>query len=117
MTPKTTKNRYFNHHKYGAVRSKCALGHSHPSKLEAGYCGQLQLLLKAKEIKGFEYQKSYELRVNGFLIGKHKPDFTVTTNNETIEVHETKGMITTDFMLRKNLFEAIYPEIKYILIK
>lgn len=110
-------NRYFNKSKYGSVRSKCALGHSHPSKLECGYCGQLQLLERVKEINSFEYQKSYELRVNGKLIGKHKPDFTVTTNEGKIEVHETKGMVTTDFMLRKNLFEAIYPEIPYIIIK
>lgn len=111
------KNRFFNKHKYGAVRSKCALGHSHPSKLECGYCGQLQILEKANEIKSFEYAKKYELRVNGILIGCHKPDFTVMTNDGRIEVHETKGMVTSDFQLRKNLFEAIYPEIKYIVIK
>lgn len=110
-------NRYFNKQKYGSVRSKCALGHSHPSKLECGYCGQLQLLVKAKEIHSFDYAKRYELRVNGKLIGHHKPDFTVITKAGTVEVHETKGMITTDFMLRKNLFEAIYPEIPYIIIK
>lgn len=112
-----TNNRYFNRSKYGSVRSKCDLGHSHPSKLECGYCGQLQLLKTANEIISFEYQKSYELRVNGKLIGKHKPDFTVIRNDGKLEVHETKGMVTTDFMLRKNLFEAIYPEITYIVIK
>jgi hypothetical protein len=112
-----TFNVYFKKHKYGAVRSKCSLGHNHPSKLECGYCGQLQLMLKANKIKGFEFQKKYELRVNGKLIGCHKPDFTVTTKEGSIEVHETKGMVTSDFMLRKNLFEAIYPEIPYIVIK
>lgn len=110
-------NKYFSKHKYNASRSKCNLGHSHPSMLEGQYCNQLQMLLKAKEIKAFEYGKKYELRVNGKLIGCHKPDFTVTTNEGKTEIHETKGMITTDFMLRKNLFEAIYPEIPYIIVK
>lgn len=111
------KNRFFNKHKYGAVRSKCALGHSHPSKLECGYCGQLQMLQKNGDIIGFEYQKRYELRVNGKLIGHHKPDFTVIDVEGRISVHETKGLETSDFRLRKNLFEAIYTEIKYIVIK
>ena len=109
--------RIFPKHKYNARRSKCNLGHSHPSMLEGQYCNQLQMLLRAKEIKSFEYAKRYELRVNGCLIGHHKPDFTVWTNDGRIEIHETKGMITSDFMLRKNLFEAIYPEMKYIIIK
>ena len=109
--------KYFSKHKYNARRSKCNLGHSHPSMLEGQYCNALQLRVNALEINSFEYAKRYELRVNGCLIGHHKPDFTVITNDGKIEVHETKGMITTDFMLRKNLFEAIYPEIKYIIIK
>ena len=75
------------------------------------------MLKKNGDIKDVEYGKKYELRVNGKLIGCHKPDFTVTTNKETKEVHETKGMETVDWHLRKNLFEAIYPEIPYIVIK
>jgi hypothetical protein len=110
-------NKYFPKHKYNAKRTKCNLGHSHPSMLEGQYCNQLQMLQKANEIQSFDYNKRYELRVNGKLIGHHKPDFTVTTNDGKIEIHETKGMITTDFMLRKNLFEAIYPDIKYIIVK
>ena len=75
------------------------------------------MLKKNGDIKDVEYGKKYELRVNGKLIGCHKPDFTVTTNKETKEVHETKGMETVDWHLRKNLFEALFPEIPYIVIK
>lgn len=107
----------FHKHKYNARRSKCNLGHNHPSMLEGQYCNQLQMLLKAKEIIGFEYARKYELRVNGNLVASHKPDFTVFTLDGRTEVHETKGMITHDFILRKNLFEALYPEIKYIIVK
>ena len=108
---------FFKKHKFYAKRSKCNLNHSHPSIIEGQYCNQLQMLVKAREIHSFDYAKSYELRVNGKLIGKHKPDFSVITNAGTIEVHEVKGMSTTDWILRKNLFEAIYPEIPYIVIK
>lgn len=111
------KRSYYRPNKYHARRTKCNLGHSHPSMLECNYCNQLQMLVKAKEIKSFEAQKKYELRVNGQLIGCHKPDFTVVKNDGKVEVHETKGMETSDFRLRKNLFEAIYPEIPYIVIK
>lgn len=107
----------FGRHKYNAKRSKCNLGHSHPSMLECRYCNQLQMLQKAKAIHSFEYAKRYELKVNGKVIGFHKPDFTIIKNNGEVECHETKGVLTSDFMLRKKLFEAVYPDIKYIIIK
>ncbi len=110
-------NKFYKPTKYHSRRSKCWAGHNHPSMLECNYCNQLQALVKSGDIHSFDYQKSYELRVNGKLIGKHKPDFSVITNKGTVEVHETKGMETTDWNLRKNLFEAIYPEIPYIVIK
>lgn len=103
--------------KYGAKRTKCLLGHSHPSMLECEYCNVLQERKRSGEIKDFEYNRRFELRVNGKLIGYHKPDFLVTNNNNTFEVHETKGFETSDWILRRNLFEAIYPNIPYIVIK
>lgn len=81
------------------------------------YCLSLQHLRKDGAIKDFEYQKKYELRVNGHLIGCHKPDFTITTNEDKQEVHEYKGFETTDWILRRKLFEAIFPDIPYITIK
>jgi len=75
------------------------------------------MLKKSGDIKDFEYAKKYELRVNGILVGCHKPDFSVTRKDGKLEVHETKGFSTSDWILRKNLFEAIYPEIPYIVIK
>lgn len=109
-------------HKYKATRSKCHEGHYHPSKLEAGYCNQLRALVRAKEIYCYEYERRFELRVNGMLIGHHKPDFTVFKTKDDYEkdfyeIHETKGVITMDFNLRRKLFEAIYNHIEYILIR
>jgi hypothetical protein len=75
------------------------------------------MLKKDGTIKDFEFQKRYELRVNGKLIGHHKPDWTVYPNDTKVEVHEYKGFETSDWHLRHKLFEAIYPDIPYIVIK
>lgn len=103
--------------KYGATKQKCNLGHHHPSTGESMYCFMLQQLAKDRTIESFEYAKKYELRVNGILVGSHKPDFTVTTSTRTIEVHEYKGFETPDWHLRRNLFVALYPHIPYITVK
>lgn len=93
------------------------MGHHHPSRIECEYCETLQLLKKQGNIKDFEYEKKYELRVNGVLVGCHKPDFTVTEASGNIVVHEVKGFATNDWIFRKRVFEAVYPEIQYIVIK
>lgn len=110
-------NYFSKRNKYGAKRTVCSGGHRHPSQLECRECECLSLRKKAGDIKDFEYAKRYELRVNGVLVGHHKPDFTVTHNDGSTEIRETKGMVTPDFVLRKNVFEAIYPEMPYNIIR
>lgn len=107
---------YFKKQKYNSISGRCFLGHYHPSRLERNYCEQLEMLRQSGDIDSFEYNKRYELRVNGVLVGHHKPDFTVLRGGK-VEVHETKGMITSDFILRKKVFEACYPSIPYIVIR
>ena len=109
-------------HKYGAKRTVCNLGHRHPSKKEAGYCNQLNMLVKSKKIYAFEYERRFELVVNRILIGHHKPDFCIYPTKEDydedyFEVHEVKGAMTRDWNWRRKLFEAINPHIKYVLIR
>jgi hypothetical protein len=65
------------------------------------------------KLKSIEYEKSYDLKVNGVLICRHKPDFTLTYEGPRIEIVEYKGFATSDWKLKKKLFEAIYPHIKY----
>ena len=108
---------FFKKTKYNSKGGRCSAGHYHPSRLERNYCEQLKILEMAGEIRSFEYAKRYALVVNDKTIGFHKPDFTVVNKQGMVEVHETKGMETSDWHLRKNLFEAIYPEIPYIVIK
>lgn len=112
------KFQYFsNKNKYGAKKSKCRLGHSHASKLEAGYCNQLQMLKKAGEIQGFEVQKRFELRLDDVLICCHYPDFLVTRKSGEQEIHETKGAETDIWRLKHKLFKFCYPDIPYFVIK
>jgi len=85
--------------------------------LEARHCDRLRLLKISKYIKDYECQKIFELHVNGILIAKHKPDFLVTYNDGSQEINETKGVETRDFKIIKKLFKAIYPEIKYRVVK
>ena len=109
--PKRFKN------KYGAKKTTCHQGHSHPSMLEADYCDTLHLVAKSdKRIRSIEYNKPYDLSVNGVKICVHRPDWTVMTA-EGVEVHEAKGMPTPSWRLKKKLFEALYPNIKYVVIR
>jgi len=111
--------RFFKKTKYGSKRTKCFQGHNHPSQLEAGYCDQLQMLKNNGDIAEVTYQHKFELRVNGVLICSHYPDFLVQRNAKKAEyeIHECKGFETDIWRIKKRLFEAIYPEIPYIVIK
>ena len=109
-------------HKYSAKSTVCFEGHRHPSKVEAGYCNNLRLLVKAKEIYCYEYERRFPLEVNGMTIGHHKPDFCVYKTQKDFdldapEIHEIKGAMTVDWNLRRKLFEAIYPHLEYIVIR
>ena len=88
----------------------------HGSRFESDYCEQLKLLVKAGEIKGFEYSVRFHLKVNDKKICEHWPDFLVTTNDGKQEVHETKGFATKEWGLKRKLFEALYPDIPYYVI-
>jgi len=108
-------NRYAEN-KYNNKKSTCGL-HYHDSKGEAGYCRQLQILKKAGKIQDFETQKTFDFYVNGKKICSHRVDFLVTTNEGKIEAHEYKGYEQNTWIIKKKLFEALYPEIDYIVIK
>lgn len=103
--------------KYKNNRSSYCGLHYHDSMGEAGYCKQLQMLEKLCEIKKFETQKTFEFVVNGKKICSHRVDFLVTTNDYKLEVREYKGFETDTWRIKKKLFEALYPEIEYIVVK
>jgi hypothetical protein len=96
---------------------QCICGHIHDSRGEAAYCDILFAKKKAGEIKDYERQKMYDLKVNGVRICGHRVDFVVTHNDGHIEVEEYKGFLTEIWALKHKLFEAIYPKIPYRVIK
>lgn len=122
-------------HKYGAESQICNLGHRHPSKAEAMHCWSLQAQRKQGLIKDLEYEKPYDLIVEGVKVGTHKPDFTfkrpvriltptahnafvgTTSDQFKVCVDEVKGFMTADWIFRSKLFQTLYPDIEYRVIK
>lgn len=120
--------------KFRNVVSKGVRGIMFRSKAERDHALWLEAERRAGRIKKWEYEKSYELTASDpypgdslspaqnvgsptiKLIGRHKPDFTVTLPDGRTEVHEVKGGNATKteaWGLRKKLFEANYPHIRY----
>lgn len=122
-------------HKFGAVAVKCRLGHNHPSKAEAMHCWSLQAQKNQGLIMDIEYEKPYDLIVHGVKVGTHKPDFSfkrpvhihtptgrnafvaTTSDQFKICVDEVKGFSTADWIFKSKLFQALYPDIEYRVIK
>lgn len=121
-------------HKYSAVRVTCRLGHRHPSKAEAMHCWDLQAQIKQGVIRDLEYERPFDLKVNGELVCRHYPDFTFKRpkfkytptgplgngtvaetdwDNASLCVDEVKGFKTADWVLKSKLFQVLYPDIEY----
>ena len=103
--------------KYPNKWTTCRQGHRHQSKYEARYCNDLALLIKAREIAYYDTQVRFEIEVHKKHICWYVADFLITAKDGSSEVHETKGHWTKDAKLKRKLFEACYPHIKYIVIK
>ena len=78
------------------------------SKFEAGKAAQLELLLKAGEIKDFETQVPIDIVVNGYKVCTYVMDFIVYENDGSKTWIETKGFATDVWKLKWKLLEAMY---------
>lgn len=110
-------SRYGKKNKFGAKRSRCVLDHDHRSGLESEYCGQLRMLEQAGEIKSFEFERFFKLRVNGRRICGIKPDFLIHYKDGRVEIHECKGIEMPDWKIKWELMQALHPEFNYQVIK
>ena len=108
---------YKRKNKYGNKTCRCWRDHFHDSIFEANYCNDLNALQKAGEIRAYRSQVLYEFYVKNKRITGHIVDFLVVKNDGSREVHEVKGFATAVWQLKKNLFEALYPKIPYIVIR
>jgi hypothetical protein len=106
--------------KYGA-KSSIYNRRSYHSKLEAAYAQELDLRIKAGEIKGWTPQVKISLDVNGFHITNYYVDFLVIYKNGDKELVEVKGFETEVWRLKRLLLEATYlvdnPDIRYVVVK
>lgn len=83
------------------------------SSYERDYAKHLQLRKRAGEILGWTYA------CPPFLIGfdcRYKPDFMVTLNNGTVEMHEVKGYFRDDAKVKLMVAASAFPLHPFILV-
>lgn len=85
-------------------------GHVYHSIKEANYARELDLRIKAGELKSWERQIPVELVVNDFKICTYTIDFLEIDKNGGEIWTEVKGFETPEWRLKWKLFEALYPE-------
>lgn len=87
------------------------------SAAEARYYHELKMRKRAKEILDFELQPEYELLKPFKKDGKkyrgikYRADFLVTNLDGSQEVIDVKGVRTTVYLLKRQLFESKYPHL------
>jgi len=90
------------------------------SMKESCYARELDLRVKAKDIKAWVGDKKklkFQIVVNGSRICTYTPDFMIVSNDNSIEYVDIKGIETTVFKIKWKLIHALYPELKFIIIK
>lgn len=98
--------------KYGAKKTEFN-GRKYDSKYEASIAQELDLRLKAGDIKAIEPQYKIEVwayRADGTPAFKvsHKIDFRVHLNDDSYELIEAKGVETSDYIWRRKFLEHIW---------
>lgn len=99
--------------KYGNVNKEYGNQLYH-SKKEAGYAQELDLRVKAKDIKSWKRQVRISLDVRDYHICNYIIDFVITHNDGHLEYVEVKGFETPLWRLKWKLFEALYSKKKNI---
>ena len=89
-------------------------GHSYMSKLEADVAWQLDMRIKAGEVKNYKRQVRIPLKVNGKHICDYVIDFVVKCTDGTTEYLEAKGFETDVWKLKWKIFEAMYENKKNV---
>lgn len=85
-------------------------GISYHSKLEAGYAQELNLRVRAKDIKSWERQVRLSLKVNGTVVTSYYIDFVVLHNDGSREYVECKGLEMDIWKLKWKILEATFDQ-------
>jgi hypothetical protein len=103
--------------KFGA-RKTMYKGVRYDSKMEAAYAAELDKQLKYGNILSVERQPHFEILKSGLTEWGmsynnviYTPDFLVYYANGNRAAIEVKGKETRDYLVRKKLFYAAYPQI------
>ena len=94
--------------KFSAIKTTCAAGHLHDSKMEAGRCNDLHALEEQGAITHLDQQPQFRVEINGRPICTYIADFAYFVSDCRI-VEDVKGMTTPVFNLKKKLVEASHP--------
>lgn len=109
-------NRYMaiQQNKYGNIKT-IYNGRNFDSLLEANHAKMLDSMKRAKQpadrVVAVIYQYRIPLEVKNTLIANYVADFYVSFADGHHEVHETKGVKTDVYKLKKKLVTAIYGDI------
>lgn len=105
---------------WGSAKRTPYNGVMYHSKAEATYARRLDDYIKSGEVLRWDRQQTWPLRVNGHKVCAMIPDFVVWIpdgdGGEKMELHEVKGFETAIYKLKRKLFEALHPEVTYIVI-
>ena len=99
------KRKYHNH-------STTYNGHTYHSKLEANYAAELDLRVRAGDIKSWERQVKLDLKVNGYHINNYYIDFVIKHNSGAYEFLEIKGMELEPWKTNWKILEATFEDHK-----
>jgi len=108
-----TWNKSYN---YYNTKKREVCGKKYDSNFEAGYAQELELKLKAKEIKGFDTHVKIPLVVNKCIVADYYIDFVVYHKGGLVEYVETKGWATDVWKLKWKIFCALYENKKNVQI-
>lgn len=97
--------------KYHAKSTQYA-GQVYHSGLEASYAAELDLRVKAKDIKSWDRQIKLDLKINGQHITNYYIDFIIHHNDGSREFVETKGYATDLWRIKWLILEATFDNFK-----
>ena len=91
------------------------------SKAEAAYAARLDRMVEDGEVSDWDRQQKWPLKVNGVKVCTMIPDFVVwypadDRDEARMELHEVKGFATPVYRLKRKLFEALHPDVPYVVI-
>lgn len=92
-------------------------GQYYQSIKEADYAQELDLRVRAKDLKEWRRQVPIDMYVNGMKICTYKIDFVEIDHNGNEVWTEIKGFETAEWRLKWKLFEALFPEREKQVIK